>query len=274
MSKRTISQPARIVLRGEAFWEGIAHYTTSEGGKAVSRLLNESRHTIKEAGIAYRVANHWESVGLMPETRPEGGKGWRKFSTLDLVWLHVLTGLRMFGMSLEQLKKVKESLQEQYVYRQGATARTTFWEYHVAHALAHRQPTYLLVFRDGTAEPAYFEQYQTSLTLISLADHIHININEILQALFPSRDMTPVYEPSPTLTNEEFEAVFLLRTGNYDSITLKGKGGKIETIEAEETISNTERLTDILNDSAYQDVEIKRRDGKTVSVKRKILTKL
>ena len=187
---------------------------------------------------------------------------------MDMLLLKILTELRSFGFSLAQLKRVKASLEEQYVHRPSSGEKTTLWEYHVALALAARKPTYLLVFRDGTAEPTYFEQYYASLKHIALADHVHININPLLQLLFPKAAREPLYDQTTEVGADELEALLLIRTGNYESVTVKLKNGEIERFEVDEPVNVEKRIVDILQEEGYQNIQIEQTDGKAVSIKR------
>ena len=65
----------------------------------------------------------------------------------------------------------------------------------------------------------------------------------------------------------------MLRTGSYNSVTIKYRNGEMERIEAEEEVPER-RIIDILKEADFQDVTIKRRDGKVVHVSRTLLKKL
>ena len=164
-------RPKKMIVRGDAFIIGVERYIALEGEWSISGQLNEARYTISEADITYRVASHWASVGLIDDTRPEG-KGWRKFSALDLVWLKIVTELRLFGLALDKLVKVKQSLDSLFADQTTPERKAWGLEYYTALALVQRVPVYVLVFRDGTAELATEEQYRLTSELFALAHHI------------------------------------------------------------------------------------------------------
>ena len=259
------------VLRGEEFLKGIKRYAGSKSGKRISASLNVRRHTLKDADTTYRVINHWEQVGLIDDPRPRG-KGWRRYSTMDIVWLYVIGELRRFGLPLETIRRARESLVEQFMYDATDDSVTTFFEFYIALAF-DKVPVFLLVFRDGTVEPTDYARYEASLRAVSLANHVQICLNPVVQTLYPKADLEPVFDRDGAVTDEELELLFLLRTGNYDSLTVKYRNGEIEMLEAEETVTD-KRIVDLLNEEDYQDVMIKRRDGKTVSIKRTLKRKL
>lgn len=268
MSERPTFKSGQLIVRSDGFVAAHGRYITSEVGKRCSAFVNEKRYTSKETEVTSRIAHYWEKAGLIDDTRP-GGKGWRKFSLMDLLMLRVFTELRFFGLSIEKLLKVKESLES----KKAEHTPYPILEFYVVRAMAYREPTYLLVFKDGTAEPVSHAQFRQSLKYLSLADHVHLSINRALQHIMPSKDFSPEYGKSIDVTDEEFEFFFLLRTGNYDTIKVKRKGGRIDTIEAEETVTE-ERIADIMDEADFQDIEIKRQDGKTVCIKRTVKKKL
>jgi len=55
---------------------------------------------------------------------------------------------------------------------------------------------------------------------------------------------------------------------------VKRKEGKIEYLEATETLSADTRLTEIIKEQDYQNIEIKTANGKTVCIKRTIKRKV
>lgn len=262
-----------VPYRGPGFDAGIEAYFTSKGGQAVSEILNERRHNIGDTQITSRVINHWQSMGLIDESR-ESSKGWRKFSLLEAVWLGILMELRGFGFPLEMLAKVKTSLEGQYLLLPKTKRRVSFFEYYVSLALLRRMPVYLLVFSDGTAEPVYFDQLVASLQHTITKHHVTLSLNGILQQLFPKRDLSPLLDRTLEVSDEEAELLLLLRTGNYDSVTVKRKNGRIERIDVEETIDLEKRITDILKEGDFQDIEIRQANGKVVSVKRTVKKKI
>ena len=263
-----LPKPGHWIFRGDGFFFGLGEYLASENGKRVAAVLHEPRYTLKETDLTYRVVNHWDSEGLIDSTRAEE-KGWRRFSLLDVVWLHVLMELRLFGLSLEKLLRAKHSLRQ----KRGENG-TELFEYYVALALLRKEPVYLLVFRDGTGEMAYDEQYQMTLEFFPIANHVRIEINPILQRLFPKLELGTIREVRVQLADDEMEVLQLIRSGRFESVTVKRKNGRIERIEAEETVEAQRRIAEILQDADFQDISVKKENGRVVSIKRTIKKKV
>ncbi|MEM8484004.1 MAG: MerR family transcriptional regulator [Bacteroidota bacterium] len=257
------------VFRGDGFDRTAIDYVTTDKGKNASAFLNESRFTVKEAEVTSRVANYWESQGLINVER-DGEKGWRKFSIIDLVWLKTVTKLRNFGWSIDKLKEVQTSLFEGPAFIDKNKRRISFFEIYIAMALTLRKPVYLLVFQDGIAEPVYYEQYSATLRFFELKDYTVLHINPILQSIFPNSDLTPLFEQTVEVDDNEFEVLFALRTGNYESITVRSKNGQPKTLELEERV-DAPTVFQLLNEHDFQDMTVKRRDGKILNAKRTII---
>lgn len=256
-------------------------YMQSESGRRVSIMLKERKYTAKETEVTYRVLNHWTELGLLEDDREEG-KGWRKFSRLDIVWSHILVALRNFGLPLERLLKVKETLDHKFTLDSAVNPISEAWEkmqftlfeFYIASAMLRNRPAYLRIFEDGDAELLFYEQYQEALTDEHLAHHILIDLNLIIKKMYPNSSFAPDYNKGKSsLTDEEAEVLLMLRTGNYDRVSVRLKGGNVETLEAEETVEGR-KFVDILKDDDFQNVEITKRDGKIIKVKRTTLKKL
>ena len=71
--------------------------------------LKEKKFKQRNSEISYRILNHWEKLGLIDNDRPQG-KGWRKFSVIDIVWMEIIKELRNFGYSNDKILTVKRDL--------------------------------------------------------------------------------------------------------------------------------------------------------------------
>jgi len=273
--KRTAERARKrqIVYRGDGFDEGFLDYVASDHVERVHQMLTEKRFTLKRSDVGTRVINHWEDEGVTEDPR-EDGTGWRRFSMLDLIWLHAVARLREFGMSIDKLRRGRKSLASLGAGKLEDSPRITYFEFYVTLALS-RQLVFVLMFQDGEVQLATEVQYSGGATSIlgGLADHIRLSLNEILQAVFPNVDLVPERDSRISVSDEEFDVLLMLRTGSYNSVTIKYRNGEMERIEAEEEVPER-RIIDILKEADYQDVTIKRRDGKVVHVSRTLLKKL
>jgi hypothetical protein len=172
---------------------------------------------------------------------------------------------------LERIKQVKEHLEDSETE---TSSSMPFLETHFVLAYFFKEPCYLLVFPNGEALVAIQSEYLLSDEIGLIDSHIKINLNRLIQRVFPDKDLKAKFKHKLNLSSEEMELMLFVRTGNFETITVKRKDGKIDLIEATETLSADARLTEILKDQDYQNIEIKTANGKTVCVKRTIKKKV
>lgn len=257
------------VIRGDSFIIGVSTYTQSESGRTLSEQLNTKVKTISETDYSYRVINHWESLGLIDSERPSG-KGWRKFSPLDLVWIGIIAELRRFGISNENILKVRASLERYKRYKMNENASDLFLlEYYTVLALTEHEACYVLVYNNGDAEPIALDVLIPSIEIFGAANFVAININEILRSIFPSQREMDIKSPNVfKVQDDELNLLYLLRSTDYSEITIKRKNGRIERFDMTEFVDTKRRIVEILREGGYQDLSVKQVDGKVVSIKR------
>ena len=146
------------------------------GARKFKENFNARIHTIKDEQISARVLNHWVKNALIDDERP-AGKGWHKFSHSDLVWLRLMTKLRSFGVSIEDLQRVKQYVEE----GSNSMSMRPLLEYHIAYTFFEKKPARVLVFPGG--EALLGSQYHIDLALQHGSikdDFISIDINRLI----------------------------------------------------------------------------------------------
>ncbi|MCZ6594730.1 MAG: MerR family transcriptional regulator [Bacteroidetes bacterium] len=249
------------IHRGDNFHIVFAEYYYSDSGKKISDWLNDKRHRQKADNLSYRVINHWENMGLLSSDRPSG-KGWRKYSIMDRVYIEVVIALRTLGFPLEKIRTLKETLE--WPRNEKKPGAFPVLEMMVAHGLVYKYPAHVLVMLDGKGEVVSYDEYTFAIESCALDDHITISLLPILQKLFPDKDLSPEVKHSYTLSDAEFELLWMIRMENCDSITIKAKDGTVTRLDASKPLDVNKRIVDILRGQDYQNIEIKQRQGKVV----------
>lgn len=250
---------------GDFYDQAYIEYTTGNAGRLASSVLNEKKFTIKDTDQTYRLINHWSHLGLIADDRKKEGE-WRKLSILDLVWIHVLVALRGFGLPHNALQMTQKTL-----FKRGSkTELCPFFEFAIAQVLM-KQEQYLIVFSDGKAAALEGGRLAWNCREFKIGDHICINLNRLASGIFEGKDFTPVYHSD--LDNNEVAVLLHMRDRDCESVSVKTKDGKIELIEATQTVEAQKRIVDLLKEHAYQDITVKRRGGKIVLIKRTVQTK-
>ena len=162
------------LYRNEAFDNGFYQYFKDIHSNKISQVLNSTDRNIKLKSITYRQLNSWEKEGLL--TMQREGREWRKFSIVDAVWLKIVKELREFGMSREQLKTTKQSIEfesEKY------GVAMPMLEFYTAFIIGAKMPVLLLVFKDGIAVPCSFTQYKVAKEVSGVDNHIQLSLNDL-----------------------------------------------------------------------------------------------
>lgn len=235
---------------------------------SVTESLNEKKHRLESGTVSYRIINHWEQKGLLSSDRHEG-KGWRKYSQIDIFWVHIIKRLREFGYPLKKINLIKERLST------GDQSMPQFpeLEIYIAYAYA-RVPSFLAVFSNGKSMACTLPEFHASISLgLMPGNALLISINEILQKLNPNEDLHPDYSTITGLTKDEVSLLVAIRLNNWSELRIRGKQGKITMIERTENVDSEEKIVDILHSGSYQNIELKQQDGKVVSIKRTIKKK-
>jgi hypothetical protein len=257
------------VYRNEAFDIGFLDYFKSIKRNKISQVLNSQDRNVKLTTVTYRQLNSWEEQGLLNSERE--GREWRRFSIMDALWIKIIQELREFGLSWEKLKNAKESLSFQADL---CGVPMPMLEFYTAFAVGSKMPVLLLIFKDGIAVPANFSQYKITQQVLGLENHLQINLNSILQGLFPQMDLTPNFKNEMPVDIDEMELLAYLRVGEYEKVEVRYKNGKIDIIEGMERIKATKRLHDILKDQEYANIEVIQEGGKVIGFVRKTKKRL
>lgn len=257
--KPNIKNNSISIYQNEAFDHGFYEYFKNLSRNKISQLLNNTDRKIKFETISYRTISGWENEGLI--TIPREGREWRKFSIIDALWVRIIKELREFGMSREQVKVVKQSLEFESTK---CGVAMPMLEFYSALIIGARMPVLLLVFKDGIAIPCSFTQYKVAAEINSIQNHIQIDLNDLLQGMFPDIDLKPSKKPEMPLRVDEMELLAFLRVGEYEKVEIKYKDGRVDLIEGTEREMTTKVHTAI-NEKCYEEIKIRKRDDGVIT---------
>ncbi len=260
---------AVALYRNDAFENGFYNYFTNIKNNKISLILNNRERNIKLETVTYRQLNSWQKEGLINDNRE--GRGWRKFTIIEAIWVRIIKELREFGMGWEQLKITKQSLEFESAK---CGVAMPLLEFYTAFAIGNKMPVLLLVFKDGVAVPANFSQYKIAREFKSIENHLQINLNEILQSFFPNLDLKPKYKGELPVDIDEMELLAFLRLGNYEKVEITYKSGKMITAEGMQRIDANSLVSDVIKEHKYQKIEVIIEDGKKISLRRTVKKQL
>ncbi|WP_125216737.1 hypothetical protein [Rickettsiales endosymbiont of Stachyamoeba lipophora] len=231
----------------------------SDSNSLMNQILSrhkEKLFSVKATPLTSRVLNHWIKEGLVDSSLEEG---MYKFSLIDICYLEILVELRLYGFSIEKLRKVKESLYgEEMPYMDYAFARAASYK---------TDQTYLTVFTDGTANVMGTHDLLVNEKLNThFTSYIKLNLNHIFGRQLKKKDSFVADRPFVTaLSKEEKETIFNIRNAEDDleEIKIKFKNGKIFELENIHLIDDEEDIKQIKKDNIpFGEVYFKYRNDK------------
>lgn len=271
----TTKSPAHLYFFPDSLFIHFAEFTydakdADEKDRTGSRFitkLNEQKHPVKVAETSYRAINVWSEYGLLEDMRDKSSE-WRRFSVRNLLWIELIVKLRMFGIPLEKIKKAKDTL----FFTQLGHKPYPLFEFYIALVLMGNDVK-LIMYPCGEAHLLTEKQLKTQDELFYSGSYLTINFNEIVQKVFkrPFAQKEKIF--TEILTEPEMQVINAIRDNRFENIEIKMNDGKIALIEATEPIALHARLSDLLKDKQYQEINIKQQKGNVVSIKRRIKTK-
>lgn len=250
------------LYKNEAFDIGFYDYFKDLKNNRISQVLNNKERNVRFDTITYRQLNSWEKEGLLIGTRE--GREWRRFSIMEAIWVRLIKEFRDFGMSREQVKISKQSLE--FESKKCGVAMPLL-EFYTAFAIGVKMPVILLVFKDGVAIPASLTQYKVAKETSKIENHLQVSLNDLLQNMFPDVDLKAKEDTAMPLHIEEMQLLAFMRLGDFEKVEVRYKDGKIDIIEGTERIA-TNRVAEIMKEQAYDEIKIRRQGGKVTSVVR------
>lgn len=248
----------------QAEYDGFIKHTI---GKAFIEYFREQKHPVKFTQQTYRTISTWVNYGLIDDPR-DSNKGWRKYSLLDLMWVRIIDELRLFGLPLEKIKEVKD-----WLFIAPIEGKTMYFiDFFTTSALSGH-PIALAVLSDGTAFLGMDEEVKLSQKHAGLKHFIYLNLNEVIKEVFKLPELKTDYERLWGLSKAELELLHLIKSQNYSSIEVVMGRGVIQRLEATQDVEPESRIIDLIKENKFQEINVKQKDGKVVSIKRTILTK-
>ncbi|MBN3582824.1 MerR family transcriptional regulator [Algoriphagus aestuarii] len=258
-----------IRLGGDDFLIALNSYFRSEGGNRTSEFLNTPKLPISDIAQS-RVLNHWEKEGVINDKR-DGGKGWRRYSPMEVIWIHIIMEMRKFNFSLSQLKKLKGELEGfSHLFEYSEMPEL---ELYVRYTLSKPKEFYLIVYPDGSAMVAFKSEIEDLKSLGQLKNHISIDLLQILRKVFPKVSLELEFKLDWKLSESEEALIKDIRSGIFNKIELEVREGEVKRYEAEEIIRDKVLFREIALDYPYQRIESVIKDNKTVAIKRTVSKK-
>ncbi len=255
------------IAKGQDYYRGFSQYLNNKKNQPLWDLFNYKKHQISDALVSFRTLNHWEKEGIIPNLKKDGG--WRKFSLMDILWLLTVKELRSFGIGLKKIKSIKKSLISRHDHIEYGDL-----EFYSALALLDRTPVNILVFQNFKSEIGTAYEIIESSDKFGLLSHLSINLNYLLQTVFPKMDLKPIFRNFIEISQSDEQIFNTFKIENLEEVIVKFKQGNPELLQytlREETSSNIGQLK---GKNAYQEITVSEHGGKITGIKRKISKKI
>lgn len=241
--------------------------------KSLTTNWSKKNARINKSGIPYRYVNQLTSERLFPDSRPQEGKGWRRFSYIDCFYLHLIRELRKKSTSsivIEQINKTFFGLRT-----------SSFWI--DAIILSHSGERMFLVANDKTfflCDISNLPSHGCSIIidLIEIINKLR-NLNE-MPTIIPGDNITLKKEAhikgavcvAKPLSKDKIKLVIdrLNILGDGQILTIKKYGDNIamsDTVDLENKQEITEILKPFMKEK-FGEINIQYEDGKVVNAKR------
>lgn len=247
-----------------------ASYFNDEKALKIRHWLNLRNKGLDIDELSYRIINHWEKNGLIEVERGEDGKGWRKFSLMDAIWISIIIELRKFGVSIENLKLIKNQL-----YNNDIKYKPSFYpilEFYTALYMKEQEPIYIIIFNNFQVQIVTKDELELKRLFGSISSHITIELVSLLRVILKKADLKTKSKNTYELSDEEVQLLLEIRTMNYKSIKIRMKDGRIKLFEKEVEFVE-ENIHNLLKQKNYDEISIIREDGRIRSIKQIIKQK-
>ncbi len=79
----------------------------SASGFEFLKVLRDEKFSLRDSTVSSRVYNLWKNEGLL-DVFPNKDRKWVTMSFVELIWLNMVRDMRVFGLSFEEIRKIKK----------------------------------------------------------------------------------------------------------------------------------------------------------------------
>ena len=270
-------------------------------------VLNQPIFTLKNLELTQRTVMHWDNIGLLNIQR-ESTENWRRFSFVDYTWLHIIKELRNIGLPLHIIYKAKEAILESIslkwlidlikinpelidtlehddslqklrsvfnadkIEAEDVSLNTLLIL--IVDSISKRKPVSLMIFHDGYTVPFsemgannYTDEVKSKMIYET---YVVISVTAIIKRFLTNPRSSLVIEKLNILDDNEKHLLDLINTGKYDSITIHFKNQKMKSLELIKDQDVKRKIVDVIADSSYQDIVVKRHKGMITKIQNTI----
>jgi len=246
----------------------------------IFRRLNKRVFRVADTPLTYRQINVLDGDGLIEERRREG-RGWRKFSFREMVYLQVVSEMKKYGVKHDRLEALNEGFFGRPAEESPAKSSVEGSVGDIAITCVFLGVE-IFVTVDAEGRVIFWDPFNFATLGAQSPSHVRVFlnpfVNRVIEAMHKVRLPTTASLRSllldmgaHTTSEKEEKLLAIIRDRQYESIRVKKKDGEISTVYAErnhrESVITEEDLIKLVRGRDFQDVKIVKRDGKIVSYK-------
>lgn len=248
----------------------------------------------KDIGFNAGYLKFWAEKKVLPESGNKAGR----LTFADFIWVKIITQLKDFGVLTEIMAKLRAALyqtvkinglfndfkerinklnaskEDKAVLLKLLEAETlgknidtgvTVLELLILTCILRRKSLAIGVLLDGSFliidrenESKYSPE---NLELLYNTPFVQISISQILSSYLKSDIGVQTVPDLQLLTGAENKLYHAIKTGDYETITIRFKDKKIKTLELKKSISTNRKIIDVLSEGEFAEVVVKKHNG-------------
>lgn len=240
----------------------------------LAKVWSTPKFSIQNEDANYRFINYLTSTGLLDDRREITGKGWRKFSYVECIYLNIVVTLRKFGLKVDELKPIYELFSQSYDNQERAMYLGLSW-LDILIAVHAGEEMEILIEEDGqvlVCDPITMRLFGTRAAEGSL----RVSLSTMVNQLRTANGIQPIEIKHSfgdfTLSDAEVDTIIAMRDlkQSQDMIHIKrtANGTLIEKDKIEEASDELTNKVNALLKEDFSSVRADKRQGKVVNVKK------
>lgn len=243
--------------------------------------FNQPQFSIKYAKevdreLTYRKLNDWESKGLITPYRETKDTGWRKLSIIDMIKLFIISDLKKFGFSNEDITQTIHNIENYDIKQSGAKHPLDYFVF-----CTWTDAWYaLLIFEGNTPLFMHEDEYWQGFSLMrqtSQRKSVSLPFEKYVDKVKEIRAKKSVDITDPAIkdifndTNSEKEQKILeiIKNKEFDEIFIKKQDEKGYTVKATSYKQGSFTYKEIMaavKTGKYQKVSVHTNNGKQIKI--------
>lgn len=220
----------------------------------------------KEAGISYRVINHWDSLGLIDCERTSSNS-WRRFNLIEALWMSVVRRFRKMEVSLGKISQVKPYFFEIL----DPNCSITIVDFYIMSAYLQAKPVFFITLLDGQSEFLFFEEYKFAMSTNLLDSCIITHLNPLLKELLPEKNIRSDFSQDHRYSSSiRQDLLHIVEKEDFDLLKIVKRKGEIKEMHIEKTFPGSIKEHDLKQGHKNVSIENHHENGSIKSRKRTI----